>query len=257
MGSFDNLDHDELLKMLAERVDDKALLWLIGKWLKAGVLDTDGKTLHPETGTPQGGVISPILANVYLHYALDTWFQKVVVPHCHGQAYLIRFADDFVCAFEYEEDARRFYEVLGKRLGKFGLELSAEKTQIIPFSAKALGKSSFDFLGFEFRWGLDRKGKPHVDKRTARKSLRKSQKRLSLWCKGNRHRRIPELFKALNAKLRGYYTCTHRRCGVITSVYMETCPVSMRSISMPSGRCGNFSIGVVNARVTIGLALIN
>lgn len=204
-GFFDNLNHNELLKMLAERVDDKALLWLIGKWLKAGVLDTDGKTLHPETGSPQGGVISPILANVYLHYALDMWFQKVVIPHCRGQAYLIRFADDFVCAFEDEEDARRFYEVLGKRLGKFGLELSAEKTQIIPFSAKALGMSSFDFLGFEFRWGKDRKGKPHVDKRTARKSLRKSQKRLSQWCKGNRHRRIPELFKALNAKLRGYY----------------------------------------------------
>lgn len=204
-GFFDNLNHDELLKMLAERVDDKALLWLIGKWLKAGVLDTDGKTLHPETGSPQGGVISPILANVYLHHALDTWFQKEVIPHCHGQAYLIRFADDFVCVFEYEEDARRFYEVLGKRLGKFGLDLSAEKTQIIPFSAKAVGMSSFDFLGFEFRWGKDRKGKPHVDKRTARKSLRKSQKRLSLWCKENRHRKIPELFKALNVKLRGYY----------------------------------------------------
>ncbi len=204
-GFFDNLDQDELLKILAERVDDKALLWLIGKWLKAGVLDTDGKTLHPETGTPQGGVISPILANVYLHHALDMWFQKVVIPHCRGQAYLIRFADDFVCAFEYEEDARRFYEVLGKRLGKFGLGLSAEKTRIIPFSPKALGMSSFDFLGFEFRWGKDRKGKPHVDKRTARKSLRKSQKRLSLWCKENRHLKIPELFKALNAKLRGYY----------------------------------------------------
>ena len=206
-GFFDNLNHDELLKMLAERVDDKALLWLIGKWLKAGVLDTDGKIFHPETGTPQGGVISPILANVYLHYALDMWFQKVVIPHCRGQAYLIRFADDFVCAFEYEEDARRFYGVLGKRLSKFGLELSAEKTQIIPFSAKALGRvaSSFDFLGFEFRWGKDRKGKPHVDKRTARKSLRKSQKRIPLWCKENRHRKIPELFKALNAKLRGYY----------------------------------------------------
>jgi len=204
-GFFDNLNHDELLKMLAERVDDKALLWLIGKWLKAGVLDTDGKTLHPTTGTPQGGIISPILANVYLHYALDLWFQKVVVPLCHGEACLIRYADDFVCAFENEEDARRFYEVLGKRLDKFRLELSAEKTRIIPFSAKALGKSSFDFLGFEFRWGKDRKGKPHVDKRTARKSLRKSQKRLSLWCKENRHRKIPELFKALNAKLRGYY----------------------------------------------------
>jgi len=188
-----------------ERVDDKAFLWLIGKWLKAGVLDTDGKILHPETGTPQGGIISPILANIYLHNALDMWFEEVVIPHCHGQAYLIRFADDFVCLFELEEDVRRFYEVLGKRLGKFGLELSAEKTQIIPFSPKVLGLTSFDFLGFEFRWGKDRKGKPHVDKRTAHKSLRKSQKRLSLWYKENRHLRIPELFKAMNAKLRGYY----------------------------------------------------
>lgn len=205
-GFFDNLDHDWLLKMLAERVDDKALLWLIGKWLKAGVLDTDGKVLHPETGTPQGGIISPILANVYLHYALDLWFQKVVIPHCNGEACLIRYADDFVCAFEKEEDAQRFYEVLGKRLGKFGLELSAEKTQIIPLSAKASpGKTSFNFLGFEFRWGKDRLGKPHVDRRTARKSLRNSQKCFTQWCRDNRHRRLPELFKALNAKLRGYY----------------------------------------------------
>jgi len=205
-GFFDNLDHDWLLKMLAERVDDKALLWLIGKWLKAGVLDTDGKTLHPETGTPQGGIISPILANVYLHYALDLWFQKVVVPHCHGEAFLIRYADDFVCAFEKEEDAKRFFDVLGKRLGKFGLELSAEKTRIIPFSPKiSPGETAFDFLGFEFRWGKDRLGKPHVDRRTARKSLRNSQKRFVQWCRANRHRRLPDLFKALNAKLRGYY----------------------------------------------------
>ncbi len=155
-GFFDNLDHAWLLKMLAERVDDKALLWLIEKWLKAGVLDTDGKVFHPETGTPQGGIISPILANVYLHYALDVWFQKVVIPHCSGEACLIRYADDFVCAFEKEEDAQRFYEVLGKRLGKFELELSAEKTQIIPFSPNQAGKTSFNFLGFEFRWGKDR-----------------------------------------------------------------------------------------------------
>jgi len=170
-GFFDNIDHDWLLKMLAERVDDKALLWLIGKWLKAGVLDTDGKTLHPETGTPQGGIISPILANIYLHFALDLWFQKVVVPHCHGEACLIRYADDFVCAFEKEEDAQWFFAILGERLGKFGLELSAEKTQIIPFSPNlSPGKTSFDFLGFEFRWGKDRLGKPHVNRRTSRKS---------------------------------------------------------------------------------------
>jgi len=205
-GFFDNLDHDWLLKMLAERVDDKAMLWLIGKWLKAGVLDTDGKTLHPETGTPQGGIISPILANVYLHFALDLWFQKVVIPYCTGEAWLVRYADDFVCIFEKEEDAKRFFDVLGKRLGKFGLELSAEKTQIIPFSSEITpGKTAFDFLGFEFRWGKDRKGKPHVKRRTARKSLRNSKKRFTQWCKDNRHRRLPDLFKALNAKLRGYY----------------------------------------------------
>ena len=205
-GFFDNINHDWLLKMLAERVDDKSFLWLIGKWLKAGVLDTDGKVLHPATGTPQGGIISPILANVYLHYALDLWFQKVVIPLCSGEACLIRFADDFVCAFEKEDDAKRFYEALGVRLGKFGLELSAEKTQIIPFSPKtSLGKTSFNFLGFEFRWGLDRLGKPHLNKRTARKNLRKSIQRFKLWIKENRHRRLPDLFKLLNAKLRGYF----------------------------------------------------
>jgi group II intron reverse transcriptase/maturase len=205
-GYFNNIDHAELLKLLAERVDDKAFLWLIEKWLKAGVLETDGQVTHPETGIPQGGIISPILANVYLHYALDKWFQKVVIPHCRGEAGLIRYADDFVCAFEKEEDARRFYEVLGKRLGKFKLELSADKTQIIPFSAKRVGgSSSFNFLGFEFRWGKDQAGKPHVHKRTARKSLRNSLRRFKLWCKENRHRYLPDFFKALNAKLRGYF----------------------------------------------------
>jgi len=205
-GFFDHLDHEWLLKMLAERIDDKALLWLIKKWLKAGVLDTDGEISHPVTGTPQGGIVSPILANVYLHYVLDLWFQKVVVPHCSGEACLIRYADDFVCAFEKQEDAQRFYEALGKRLGKFGLELSSEKTRIIPFSPTSRpGKTSFNFLGFEFRWGRDRAGKPHVKRRTARKNLRDSLKRFNAWCKQNRHLRLPELFHQLNAKLRGYF----------------------------------------------------
>jgi group II intron reverse transcriptase/maturase len=204
-GFFDNIDHDWLLKMLAERVDDKSFLWLIGKWLKAGVLETDGKVLHPVTGTPQGGIVSPILANVYLHFALDLWFQKVVIPRCSGEACLIRYADDFVCAFEKEEDARRFYEVLGERLKKFNLELSAEKTHIIPFSPTGLGSTSFDFLGFEYRWGKDRAGKPHVEKRTARKNLRNSLTRFKLWLKENRHRRLSDLFRLLNAKLTGYF----------------------------------------------------
>jgi RNA-directed DNA polymerase len=205
-GFFDNIDHDWLLKMLAERIDDKAMLWLITKWLKAGVLDTDGKVIHPITGTPQGGIISPILANVYLHYALDLWFQKVVVPRCRGEAYLIRFADDFVCAFEEQEDAQRFFEVLGKRLGKFGLDLTEEKTRIIGFSStEKSGKTSFDFLGFEFRWGKDRAGKPNVKRRTSSEKLRSSLKNFNKWCKENRHIRKSELFKCLNAKLRGYF----------------------------------------------------
>jgi len=205
-GFFDNLDHEWLLKMFAERIDDKALLWLIKKWLKAGVLDTNGKVLHPEAGTPQGGIISPILANVYLHYALDLWFQKVVMRCRSGEACLIRYADDFVCAFEKGEDAQRFYEVLGKRLGKFGLELSAEKTRIIPFSRTIQpGKTSFTFLGFEFRWGKDRAGKPHVWQCTASKNLRSSLIHFKEWCKENRHLRLPVLFDRLNAKLRGYY----------------------------------------------------
>jgi group II intron reverse transcriptase/maturase len=205
-GYFDNIDHTWLLKMLAERVDDKSFLWLIEKWLKAGVLETDGKVLHPVTGTPQGGIVSPILANIYLHFALDLWFQKVVIPHCSGEACLIRYADDFVCAFEKEEDAKRFYDALGERLKKFDLELSAEKTHIIPFSPTGLlGSTSFNFLGFEFRWGKDRAGKPHVDKRTARKSLRNSLIRFKLWFKENRHRRLPDLFRLLNTKLTGYF----------------------------------------------------
>ena len=205
-GFFDNIGKEMLLEMLAERIDDKAILWLIKKWLDAGVLDTDGKVLYPEKGSPQGGVISPILANVYLHNVLDKWFQKDVIPHCSGKAILIRYADDFVCAFEKLGDAERFYEVLGKRLGKYGLELSAEKTRIIPFSrAIQPGKTSFDFLGFEFRWGKDRKGRPRVMRRTARKRLRKSLERFKEWCKNSRNLRLPELFKLLNSKLRGYY----------------------------------------------------
>jgi RNA-directed DNA polymerase len=205
-GYFDNIDHDWLLKMLAERIDDKSFLWLIGKWLKAGVLETDGKVVHPVTGTPQGGIVSPILANIYLHFVLDLWFHKVVIPHCSGEACLIRYADDFICAFEKEEDAWRFHQALGERLKKFNLELSAEKTRIIPFSPSGpLGKMSFDFLGFEFRWGKDRSGKPHVDKRTAWKSLRNSLTRFKLWLKDNRHRRLPDLLKLLNVKLKGYF----------------------------------------------------
>jgi group II intron reverse transcriptase/maturase len=203
---FDSLDREWLVRMLEERIEDGAFLRLIRKWLKAGVLDTDGQVLHPATGTPQGGVISPILANVYLHYALDLWFHKVFKPRCRGEACLIRFADDFVAAFQYQDDAERFYQELGQRLGKFRLELSAEKTRVIPFGQQhPLGKTSFDFLGFEFRWGRDRVGKPHLKRRTTRKRLQNSLKRFTEWCKVKCRYRLKGLFRELNAKLRGYY----------------------------------------------------
>jgi RNA-directed DNA polymerase len=205
-GYFDNIDHDRLVEMLEERIDDRALIRLIKKWLKAGILDTDGKVIHPVTGTPQGGIVSPILANVYLHYVLDLWFHQVVKKHCRGEACLIRYADDFVCAFQYQEDAERFYRVLGKRLGKFGLKVAAEKTRVIPFHRDPpSGKSRFDFLGFEFYWGKDRGGRPHLKRRTSRKKLRASLNRFAAWCRENRNLRLMILFRRLNAKLRGYY----------------------------------------------------
>jgi RNA-directed DNA polymerase len=204
-GCFDNLSHEWLMRMLGERIDDEPILRLIKKWLKAGVLDTDGKVLRPERGTPQGGIISPLLANVYLHYALDLWFEKVFQRSCKGGAFLHRYADDFVCGFVREEDGQRFYSELAERLRKFGLELAAEKTRVIPFSRYRRGETSFDFLGFEFRWGTDRKGQARLKRRTARKKFRGSVKRVAEWCKKNRHRRVGEQFKRLNAKLRGYY----------------------------------------------------
>jgi RNA-directed DNA polymerase len=129
-GFCDNIDHAWILRMLAERIDDRALLRLIKKWLKAGGLDTDGTVRHPATGSPQGGTVSPILANVSVPYALDLWFEKVVTRHGHGDACLIRYADDDVCAFEHREDAERFSTVLGQRLRKGGLELSGDTTRL-------------------------------------------------------------------------------------------------------------------------------
>lgn len=202
---FDRVNHDNLMSLVKERVSDRRVLKLIDRFLKAGVMIGEG--WHPSMeGTPQGGPLSPILANVYLHYALDLWFQKVVKLRCCGEACLIRYADDFVAAFQYPEEADRFYQELGPRLGKFGLEVAPDKTRVIPFSHQhARGRTSFDFLGFEFRWGTDRAGKPHVKRRTARKKLRNSIKRFTAWCRDTCRSRVRDVFRDLNAKLRGYY----------------------------------------------------
>jgi group II intron reverse transcriptase/maturase len=205
-GFFDNIDHAWMIRMLEERIDDRRFLRLIKKWLKAGILEEDGKVLHPVTGTPQGGIVSPVLANVYLHYALDLWFEKVVKKECGGAAYLCRYADDFVAAFEYKEDADRFYRMLSERLGKFKLTLSAEKTRVVGFSRFPETEGhSFDFLGFEFRWGDSRKGKRIVKLRTSHKKFQQSLRNFTTWCRENRGLGIVRLLKTLNAKLRGHY----------------------------------------------------
>jgi RNA-directed DNA polymerase len=203
---FDNIDHQWLMKMLELRIEDKPFLRLIKKWLKAGILDTDGKVINPLNGCPQGSIVSPILANIYLHYALDLWFEKTVKVQSKGETYMCRVADDFVCAFRFKEEAVKFYNTLGKRLGKFGLELAEEKTKIIRFSRFIHQKNgSFEFLGFEFRWALSNKGKNIITRRTSRNKLRKSIKAFTNWCKENRHKRIKRIVEMLNSKLRGYF----------------------------------------------------
>jgi group II intron reverse transcriptase/maturase len=202
---FGTIDHGWLTRMLEQRIDDGPFLRLIRKGLKAGILETDGQGVHPATGTPQGGVVSPVLANVYLHYVLDLWFHRKVARGCRGEACLIRYADDAVCAFEHAQEADRFLLELEARLAKFGLKLSPTKTRRLAFSREGGGRASFDFLGFEFRWGRDRQGRPHVQRRTARKSLRKSLARFTLWCREHRHTAIGHLMKKVSQKLRGYY----------------------------------------------------
>lgn len=205
-GFFDHLDHDQLLEMLAQRIDDRPFLRLIRKWLKAGILEPDGAVKHPQTGSPQGGIVSPILANVYLHYALDIWFEDTVKTHCRGAAFLCRYADDFVCAFEYEDDAKRFYRVLGQRLAKYSLEVAEEKTNRLRFSPwQWKASDTFEFLGFEFRWGRGRWGKPVIKRRTARKKYRAALASIQAWCRRNCRLPKADLFAQLNAKLRGHY----------------------------------------------------
>ena len=203
---FDKINHNWMIRMLEERINDGPFLRLIQKWLKAGILDTSGKVIHPATGTPQGGIVSPILANVYLHYALDLWFEERIKRACDGEALIIRYADDFVCAFQYKQDAQLFYQQLNERLGKFGLEVSPEKTRVLLFSRSLLEQSEpFDFLGFEFRRAMSRKLKPIVKKRTSRKKLRASIAAFTEWIKKNRNKKISTIMNTLRSKYRGYW----------------------------------------------------
>ncbi len=208
---FDTLDHRHLHELLRKRVRDGVLLRLIGKWLQAGVME-DGSISTPQAGTPQGGVISPLLANVYLHEVLDTWFERTVKPRLHGRAFIVRYADDFVMGFSCEEDARRVMNVLPKRLGRYGLTLHPEKTRMVPFrppqhrpTVVSEGPGTFDLLGFTHYWGLSRKKHWVIKRKTAKGRLKRSLKAIWAWCKTHRHRPVKEQQRTLNRKLHGHY----------------------------------------------------
>ncbi len=209
---FDSLDHTHLRKILAKRMQDGVIKRLIGKWLNAGVMES-GALSHPEAGTPQGGVISPLLANIYLHEVLDMWFEREVKPRLKGRAFLIRYADDFAMGFVHEEDARRVLTVMPKRFGKYGLTLHPEKTRLLDFRSPGIrkdsddneGPGSFDFLGFTHHWAKSRSGYWVVKQKTASSRFTRSLQRIREWCRANRHLPLKEQQKTLTQKLRGHY----------------------------------------------------
>jgi RNA-directed DNA polymerase len=212
---FDTLDHAALREILRRRVVDGVLLRLIGKWLQAGVAES-GAITYPDSGSPQGGVISPLLANVYLHEVLDVWFERDVKPRLSGKARLFRYADDAVLMFANEQDARRVLAVLPKRFGKYGLTLHPEKTRLVEFRRPdrrlpptggdgASRPGTFDLLGFTHYWGKSLKGKWIVKRRTASDRFARSIKRVAVWCREHRHDEVRSQWQALVRKLRGHF----------------------------------------------------
>ena len=203
---FDTLDHSHLRSFLDQRVRDGVIRRAIDKWLKAGVME-EGAVRSLETGTPQGGVVSPILANLYLHEVLDVWFMRDVLPRLRGMAFLIRYADDAVLVFASEQDAKRVMEVLPKRFGRFGLTLHPEKTKLVDFKRPGNGRKgpeSFDLLGFTHLWGKSRKGRWVIWRKTAKDRFARALKRVAQWCDFHRHLPVRLQQQALCRKLMGH-----------------------------------------------------
>ncbi len=204
---FDSIPHAQLKELLRLRVNDSVILRLIAKWLRAGALD-NGMLIISDEGTPQGGVISPILSNIYLHHVLDLWFQNDVKPALKGEAHLIRFADDFVAVFGRLDDAQRFLNVLPKRLAKFGLEMHPDKTKLVDFCHpwdSGRKPETFDFLGFTHYWGKTRKGGYAIKRKTSSQKMRAGLKKMHEWCKQNRHAPLKWQHAKLCQKLQGHY----------------------------------------------------
>jgi len=207
---FDCVDHGLLRELIQQRIKDGVINRLIGKWLNAGLME-NGELHHPNVGTPQGGVISPLLANIYLHHVLDKWFEEEVQPRLSGRSSMVRYADDAVLLFSNEQDAQRVMEVLPKRFGRYGLTLHPEKTRLIKFKPPRLGcddqdRGSFNMLGFTHFWGKTRKGGWAVKRKTANDRFRRALKGISEWCKINRQVRVRDQHKILTSKLRGHYS---------------------------------------------------
>jgi len=213
-GFFDSVDHKRLIEFIGLRIADPNIKRLVVRFLKAEVMEQD--TYEPTLkGTPQGAIISPILANIYLHYVLDLWFFRVVKKHCKGEAYLVRYADDFVCCFQYKEDALRFHKALQARLNKFNLQLALNKTKIIEFGrfarenrkAKGLGKpETFSFLGFTHYCNQSRNGKFRVKRKTEAKKFKSKIKAFKVWIKTIRSFvPLPDIFSRVRIKLLGHY----------------------------------------------------
>ena len=212
---FDTIDHGHLRDFLKRRVRDGVLLRLIGKWLNAGVLE-DGCVTHPDEGSPQGGVVSPILSNIFLHYVLDEWFERDVQPRLKGRAFLIRYADDFVMGFSCEDDARKVMDVLPKRFEKYGLTIHPEKTRLVPFERpdrvpdrtdpeRRQPPGSFDLLGFTHYWARSRNGNWVVKRKTSTSRFRRGLQALSRWCQINRHQSLATQHQTLSQKLKGHF----------------------------------------------------
>ncbi|RJV93741.1 group II intron reverse transcriptase/maturase [Subdoligranulum sp. AF14-43] len=203
-GFFDNIDHDWLIRFLEHDIADKNFIRYIKRFLIGGVME-DGKRLETDRGTVQGGLISPVLANVYLHYALDMWFDVVRAREFKGEMYMVRYADDFVCLFQYESEAQKFFRMMVERLKKFGLEIAEDKSRILPFGRYTGTKETFDFLGFTHLNGKSHWGKYCVLHRTSRKKLAQKRQNAKEWLRKQMHESIPNTIKALNRKLIGHY----------------------------------------------------
>ncbi|MBR0342919.1 MAG: group II intron reverse transcriptase/maturase [Oscillospiraceae bacterium] len=203
-GFFDNVNHEWLMTFLEHDIADKRFLRYIKRFLKSGIME-EGRYIESDRGTPQGGIISPILANVYLHYVIDLWFEKVVKPRLRGEAYYVRYADDFLIMFQYEDDANRVMEVLPKRLGKFSLEVAPDKTRILPFGRFRGTKESFDFLGFTFFNTVTLTKKYRLGVRTSKKKLQMKRQAAKKWLHSEiRQMPVPEIMKRIALVIKGH-----------------------------------------------------